>query len=101
VDEDVFILRGKVQRSQAVNNTPHSAWAAVKRCGIVINGHCICMAGLSETCSHVASILFKTWMLRDAIETSQSSETACTSVACKWIVPQGIAEVGPKCKYRK
>jgi hypothetical protein len=45
-------------------------------------GHCNCMAGLGEVCSHVGAILFY-------LETTArlSGQSQCTQEKCSWIVP--------------
>ena len=45
-DNDLFtIIRGKVLPSQRVSVSPHNVWVAVQRDGVVVTGHCTCMAG--------------------------------------------------------
>ena len=68
----------------------------MKRCGIVISAHCTCLAGLGETCSHVAAMLFKTWLMRERLEERESSTTACTSVKCLWILPNSMPNMSAK-----
>ncbi|KAJ8020713.1 hypothetical protein HOLleu_40374 [Holothuria leucospilota] len=79
---NIFIITSKVLHSQRLSEAPLQAWVSVKENGEVICGHCSCMAGLGETCSHVAAILF-------ALETSVRLHTGktCTSVACSWLAP--------------
>ena len=50
--------------------------------GAVCCGHCTCMAGLGEACSHVAALLFAV-DCRNRME----SEVTCTSVLCEWKKP--------------
>ena len=38
--------------------TPNKAWICVKGDGEILYGHCSCMAGLGEVCSHVGAIMF-------------------------------------------
>ncbi len=45
-------------------------------------GHCTCMAGLGEVCSHVGAILYA--LLAAVIKLSG---TACTDEACAWNEP--------------
>lgn len=33
-------------------------WIIIKENGSVSSAHCTCVAGLSETCSHVSTVLF-------------------------------------------
>lgn len=48
----------KVKHSMRLHDTPLDAWVLVKNDGEVLCGHCTCMAGFGEVCSHVAAILF-------------------------------------------
>ena len=50
--------------------------------GTVECGHCTCMTGLAETCSHIAAILY--W-LETTIRIS--ANTSCTSKPNKWLPP--------------
>ena len=58
------------------------AWVAVEHVGTVLCGHCTCMAGLGDVCSHVAAILFTI----DA-NTQLKNNTASTSLPCSWLPP--------------
>ncbi|CAM1297977.1 Uncharacterised protein g1989 [Pycnogonum litorale] len=75
------IFKADVRPSQRVNETPHHPWVAVdENETIVIAAHCDCMAGLGESCSHIAGLLFK-------IEASVRlgfGEQTCTDMACRW-----------------
>ena len=64
------------QRSGLIYKT----WVAIKPCGLVVCGHCTCMAGLSEVCNHVGVVLYKTMH-----EVSTASEISCTSLPNKWL----------------
>ena len=79
---DVFLLVGKVNHSYAVNKTPLKPWVAIRKNGVVECGHCDCMAGLAETCSYVAAILY--W-LETAVRIWD--ETTCTSKPNSWLPP--------------
>ena len=48
--------------------------------GTVDCGHCTCMAGLGEVCSHVAAILFY-------LESAARSKLTCTQTSCMWKEP--------------
>ena len=73
---------GKVNHSYAVSQTPLNPWVAIRKNGMVECGHCNCMAGLAETCSHVAAILY--W-LETAVRLHE--ETTCTSKPNSWLPP--------------
>ena len=52
-----FISR-LVIHSQQLNETPLKCWIVIEESGEVCCGHCNCIAGLGETCTHIAAILF-------------------------------------------
>ena len=54
----------------------------------MVAGHCDCMAGLGETCSHVASLLF-------AVESGVRIRDSMTVTQKKayWVMPNGVKEV--------
>lgn len=35
-----------------------NAWLIVRKNGTIASGHCNCVAGLSETCSHISALLY-------------------------------------------
>ncbi|KAL3880031.1 hypothetical protein ACJMK2_032303 [Sinanodonta woodiana] len=75
------IIRANVNRSQALSEKPHEVWVALLRSnGTVVTGHCTCMAGLGEVCSHVAALLFKV----EASTRLGFNQVSCTSVPCQW-----------------
>ena len=56
---DVFVVIGKVRRSQRMNDPPIKVWIIANKEGVIASAHCFnCLAGLGESCSHIASILF-------------------------------------------
>ena len=81
-EEGVVLIIGKVRHSYAANKTPLRPWVVVRCNGTVLVGHCTCMAGLAETCSHVGAVLH--W-----VETAKRvrDETPCTSKENKWLMP--------------
>ena len=40
-----IILFTKVKSSQKSASNPHNAWVLMKRNGLIVTGHCTCMAG--------------------------------------------------------
>lgn len=60
-----------------------NVWVALKKNGEVVFAHCTCMAGLGETCSHVAATCF---YLEAAVK--MESNVACTSKSCSWSKPK-------------
>ena len=59
--------------------------------GDVITAHCDCVAGLGETCTHVAALLFKTEAVVRARE-----RTTVTGKPAYWMLPGSVDKVGPK-----
>eukprot|EP00794_Sanderia_malayensis_P007585 gene7585-8425_t len=74
-------LKAHVKPSQPVSGSFHQPWVCVeKQTGSIYCAHCTCMAGLGETCSHIAAVLFK---LEMAVNIGLTS-TCSTSEACNW-----------------
>ena len=76
----------KVNPSQRMREKPLLPWVIFETSGEVLACHCNCMAGLGETCSHVASLL-----LRPAFE----EETPMTVTQKKGylVLPHSVKEV--------
>ena len=51
-------------------------------------GHCDCMAGFGETCSHVASLL---WVVASGVQRRDS--LTITDKSAYWVMPAGVAKV--------
>jgi len=79
-DTGNYIFKADVRPSWRVTETPHHPWVAVTGDGTIIAGHCDCMAGLGETCSHVAALLFT---IEAAVRLGYTS-SAPTDELCKW-----------------
>lgn len=47
-----------MKHSYKINEKPLKCWVAIHTDGLVLTGHCECMAGLAEVCSHVGAVLF-------------------------------------------
>ena len=53
------VVAGKVSHSQRMNDPLISVWVIAEKDGRVKSAHCLrCKAGLAESCSHAASLLF-------------------------------------------
>lgn len=65
-----------------LNEPPLQVWIINQEDGSVDTPHCTCMAGISEVCSHVGTILY-------ALEHIYSSResTSCTDIQSLWNVP--------------
>ena len=75
-----FVFKADVKPSMRVNDVPHHPWIAVKCDGMVMAGHCDCLAGLGDSCSNVAALLFKL----EAVVRLGFTSQACTNVPCEW-----------------
>ncbi|XP_014661478.1 PREDICTED: uncharacterized protein LOC106804701 isoform X2 [Priapulus caudatus] len=77
-----FVILSKVLHSQRLSEPPLQVWVICEKDGCVVCGHCNCMAGLGETCSHVAATLF-------AIDSvvKMKKDTSCTSLPNTWLAP--------------
>lgn len=80
--KSIVILKAEVTPSQRVNDECHTPWIAlsVKNTVHIVAGHCSCMAGLGESCTHVGALLFK---IEAAVRLGYTNRL-CTSEACKW-----------------
>ena len=86
---DKFLVLAKVRHSQRMNDSLISCWVITEREGTILFAHCLgCKAGLAETCSHIASVLFylEAW-------TKINGRLACTQVKCSWLLPTYVKQV--------
>ena len=64
-------------------------WVITESYGTILAAHCLgCKAGLAESCSHIASVLFyiEAWI-------RINGKLACTQVKCAWLLPTYVNEV--------
>ena len=82
-------LSRDVTHSQRMNDPLVEIWIIAGSDGSIFSAHCVgCKAGLAESCSHVASILFyiECW-------TRINGKLACTQVKCTWLLPAYVSQV--------
>ena len=87
---NVYVFTALVKHSQRLSAVSLKVWVAIKHNGEIICANCTCMAGLGETCSGVAALLFT------AEANSQfKQQTSSTSLPCAWLPPsfQGVPYV--------
>ena len=90
VISDKFVVAAKVRHSQRMNDTLIPVWIITEKSGVIIGAHCLgCKAGLAESCSHIASVLYylEAW-------TKIHGKLSCTQMACQWILPTFVKDVG-------
>lgn len=72
-----------------MNDPLVNIWIIAEKDGTIISAHCLgCKAGLAESCSHVASVMFYI----EAVTRIQG-KLACTQAECTWILPTYVNEV--------
>ena len=87
--KDNFVVLAKVSHSQRMNDSLIPVWIITEKQGTITSARCCgCKAGLGESCSHVASVLFylEAW-------TKINGKMSCTQVKCSWILPSYVKEV--------
>ncbi|SMN01988.1 hypothetical protein SPONN_289 [uncultured Candidatus Thioglobus sp.] len=72
----------QVRHSQRCNEPPLMCWVITEKTGEVCCAHCTCMAGLGETCTHVAAVLF---YLETAVRIN--GQITGTQKECEWVIP--------------
>lgn len=83
----------KVGHSQKMSAKPLHCWVSIEATGIVLCGHCSCMAGLGEVCTHIGATLFllADWCRRSkelnisvGSHRSSSCEPNCKCMRIEW-----------------
>ncbi len=77
-----------MRHSQRCNDTPLSCWIICESTGEISCGHCNCMAGLGEVCTHIGAVLFYL-----EASTKMRSEHTCTQSKCQWVIPSYQKEI--------
>ena len=67
---------------------PLTPWVVCKKSGKVLSAHCDCMAGLGESCSHVASLL---WAIVAGFKRRDS--LTVTGKKAYWVLPSAVKSV--------
>ena len=90
-DSQYCILKSECRKSEKINYPFHKLWVIFnKKSAKVMCAHCTCMAGLSQTCNHIAAALFRI----EAAVRNGLTNPACTSEKSEWLPNRG--EVAPK-----
>ena len=71
-----------------MSEKPLTPWIIAHEGGRILAGHCDCMAGLGETCSHIASLL---WVIGVGVEMRES--LTVTQKSAYWILPPAVKSV--------
>ena len=87
--KDNYVVLASVRHSQRMNDALVSVWLITSIDGTILSSHCLgCKAGLSESCSHIASVLFYL-----EAYTRINDKLSCTQVKCAWLLPSFVKEV--------
>lgn len=78
----------QVNHSMKLSQKPLTPWVIAEDGGKIISAHCDCMAGLGESCSHIASLL---WAVESGVRIRDSMTV--TPKKAYWVIPNGIKEV--------
>ena len=71
-----------------MSEKPLVPWIIAENTGKIIAGHCNCMAGMGESCSHVASLL---WAIESGVRIRDSLTP--TNKKAYWVIPQAVKQV--------
>ena len=81
-------VRSPFDNVQRMNEKPLKPWIVAEQDGKILAGNCDCMAGLGETCSHVASLL---WATATGVE--KRNTLTVTQKSAYWVIPPAIKKV--------
>ncbi|XP_065654624.1 uncharacterized protein LOC136081251 [Hydra vulgaris] len=60
IESEYCYLKGNCRKSEKINDPFHKLWIIFnKKTAKIVSAHCTCLAGLSQTCNHVAATLFR------------------------------------------
>ena len=81
-DSPLCLLKTTCRPSQKLSDVPHKLWVCLEKAtGRIMAAHCSCMAGMGQTCNHVAAALFRI----EAAVRMGLSNPASTSKPCEWL----------------
>ena len=84
----LLIYTLQVNHSQRLSEKPLIPWLISMDDGKILAAHCKCMAGMGETCSHVASLL---WAIGAGVESREP--LTVTQRSAYWVFPPGVRSV--------
>lgn len=67
-NKESYSTISKVKHSQRMNAAALKVWVLTNDNAEIICAHCTCIAGLSETCSHVGAVCYAALSITEAIE---------------------------------
>ena len=82
INSKFCIIKIECRESQSIRDSYHKLWLVIeKKTANIRSCHCTCMAGMSETCNHVAAAMFR---IEAAVRLGLTNP-ACTSSANQWL----------------
>ena len=84
---DCCLVVGRVNHSYTLSSPALQPWAIIRSSGAVACGHCTCMAGLGETCSHIGALLYYI-----EYQVRRYAETSSTSKSNTWLEPSTVKQ---------
>ena len=78
----------QVNHSQRMGEKHLRPWIEAELSGKIVAGHCNCVAGLGESCSHVASLL---WVIEAGVRIRDS--LTVIQKKAYWVMPPAVKEV--------
>lgn len=81
--------------SQRLREAPLKPWVIIESSGAISSAHCTCMAGIGESCKHVAAMLFKL----EAVVRCRETVTV-TGRPAYWMIPGNLSKVEPQPGYK-
>lgn len=76
------ILKGECRHSQSIHDPFHKLWLIIEKKTAKIRAcHCTCMAGMGQTCNHVAAAMYRV----EAAVRNGLTNPSCTSSVNEWL----------------
>ena len=75
------IFKGECRQSQRIKEINYKFWIIKEKFGKIRSCHCTCMAGMGQSCNHVADAMYR---IEAAVRNGLTNPT-CTSTANQWL----------------
>lgn len=76
------MMKGDCRKSQSIHDPHHTFWIILEKKSAKIRAcHCTCMAGMGQTCNHVAAAMYRV----EAAVRIGLTNPACTSSVNEWL----------------
>ena len=82
-------MKSDCRLNERLNDPPHKLWICISKTDAKIkSAHCNCMAGMSQSCNHVAALLFRV----EAAVRLGLTNPSCTTKPCEWLPNRKIVK---------